>query len=107
MADTDCLRELLGDDAVDLGHGHWAKFFVRDGVRTGFFHVHPAAGGDHTPEGEPCAGAVNFDVPANTDRSPGRAVWQLLSADPLHVEPSILCSCGRHGFVRGGRWEEC
>lgn len=31
---------------------------------------------------------------------------RLVSEDPLHVEPSVLCSagCGDHGFVREGRW---
>lgn len=31
---------------------------------------------------------------------------RLVCADPLHVEPSILCpaGCGDHGFVRDGRW---
>jgi hypothetical protein len=93
MARTDYLLDLLGDGAVDLGGGHWARFIVRDEAKVGFFHVHPSAGGNHIPEGEPCAGGVNFDVPENQGHT--RAVWQLHSLDPLHVEPSILC------------WEEC
>lgn len=99
MSGTDHLMDLLGEDAVDLGSGHWARFTVRGGARVGFFHVHPAAGGGRIPEGEPCAGSVTFAGP--------EARWILHSLDPLHVEPSILCSCGRHGFVRGGKWEEC
>lgn len=36
---------------------------------------------------------------------------QLVSEDPLHIEPSILCSgdvqvCGRHGWIRDGRWQD-
>lgn len=39
--------------------------------------------------------------------------WQTASAhrvvslDPLHLEPSIgwMNCCGRHGFIRGGKWE--
>lgn len=34
--------------------------------------------------------------------------WTLVSADPIHIEPSILCStdpgCGTHGFIRDGKW---
>lgn len=30
--------------------------------------------------------------------------WTLVSRDPLHVEPSILCGCGEHGFIRDGKW---
>lgn len=30
---------------------------------------------------------------------------QLISEDPLHVEPSLGCrSCPSHGFIREGRW---
>jgi hypothetical protein len=29
----------------------------------------------------------------------------LISLDPLHIEPSILCiECGLHGWVRDGKW---
>lgn len=31
----------------------------------------------------------------------------LLVADPLHIEPSVLWDCcGKHGYLRGGRWTE-
>lgn len=33
--------------------------------------------------------------------------WELVSLDPIHVEPSLLCGCGSHGFIRHGAWEEC
>lgn len=31
---------------------------------------------------------------------------RIVSRDPLHIEPSILCSegCGFHGWVRAGKW---
>jgi hypothetical protein len=111
---TDYLLELLGPEAVDLGGGHFARFFVEEVGDTrlagderppaGFFHVHPSKGQADIPEGEPCAGTVSFGDPGHDSK--GRAHWSLVSLDPLHVEPSILCSCGRHGFVRAGRWEE-
>lgn len=29
----------------------------------------------------------------------------LVSSNPLHIEPSILCpNCGLHGYVRNGVW---
>lgn len=32
-------------------------------------------------------------------------IHQLVSEDPLHVEPSILCpECGDHGYIRDGQW---
>jgi hypothetical protein len=38
--------------------------------------------------------------------SPGHHT--LVSEDPLHIEPSLLCpdpACGLHGFIRDGKWE--
>ena len=30
---------------------------------------------------------------------------QIISTNPLHIEPSILCDdCGLHGWVRNGLW---
>jgi len=31
-------------------------------------------------------------------------VWDVQSWDPLTISPSVLCSCGDHGFIREGRW---
>lgn len=110
---TDYLLEIVsaGNAAIDLGNGHFARFFQEgDDLTTegetgpsGFFHVHPSKGQNHTPEGDPCAGSVTFDLP-RVRREGAR--WTLVSLDPLHVEPSILCSCGRHGYVRDGKWVE-
>ena len=36
-------------------------------------------------------------------RGPG-IHWELHSLSPLHVEPSIRCSCGEHGFIRDDKW---
>lgn len=36
----------------------------------------------------------------------GVAAHTLVAADPLHIEPSLLFGCcGKHGFIRAGRWE--
>jgi hypothetical protein len=105
MADSDYLLDLLGEGAIDLGNGHYARITSHhDCLAAGLFHVHPAAGGDHTPVGEPCAGSITFDLPENADRPGPR--WQLVSLDPLTVEPSLLCSCKSHGFIRNGKWIE-
>lgn len=58
------------------------------------------------PDGSECGGFVGFQGLAE----PNRAEWRVLSLNPLHLEPSILCSplkggCGSHGWIRGGRWE--
>lgn len=97
--------EPVPEGVVDLGHDVLILFQVGEDEKTkiGFIETHP------TPEGAGCHGQVVFDVPeAASVRSPK---WQLLSLDPLHIEPSVLCgiagkaiSCGHHGFVRDGRW---
>ena len=36
----------------------------------------------------------------------GATLHHLVSADPLHLEPSLLWAdcCGLHGFIRDGHW---
>lgn len=60
----------------------------------------------HTnPAGEPCAGFVTFDGDVQRQVEPNRPNrWTVESWDPLTLSPSVLCSCGDHGFVRNGRW---
>ncbi len=63
---------------------------------------------DHlTPSGDPCSGAINFDLPEVRQvlaGGPHREVWQVQSWEPLTISPSVLCSCGDHGFIREGCW---
>lgn len=50
----------------------------------------------HRCEGKLQLGTIDVTTPKH----------QLISTDPLHVEPSILCGqCGDHGYLRDGRWE--
>ncbi|MGW5147550.1 hypothetical protein [Rhodococcus koreensis] len=55
--------------------------------------------GHLTPDGEECLGQITFRGHGN-----GRPEWDVRSLDPLWVEPSILCSCGKHGWIRNGVW---
>lgn len=58
-------------------------------------------------DGSECAGGITFNTPrgrALAERSPGRATWDVQSWEPLTLSPSLLCSCGDHGFIREGRW---
>ncbi len=51
----------------------------------------------------PCTWAVAVEEGSWIPVGPGE--WTVVSADPLHLEPSILCTvCGDHGFIRDGRW---
>lgn len=60
------------------------------------------------PGGEPCAGSVYFEGVSMPPGDQARPKWQLLSLDPLHLEPSIHCvpphGCGHHGYIRDGAW---
>ncbi len=30
---------------------------------------------------------------------------QLVSLEPLHLEPSLIMPCGAHGWIRDGKWQ--
>jgi hypothetical protein len=101
---------------LDLGDGHSMRYFCWSPDRSipstaerykGVPDI-PKAGvtvKHLTPDGKPCMGAVNFDVPGAKEIFGGeRHVWQVQSWDPLTISPSLLCSCGDHGFIHGGKW---
>lgn len=102
------------DNAVDIGHDVAITWFSWSPDRD----LNPQYEGtpDISPmgvtvwhkrpdNGEHCGGAVPFDLPGVAERLPGRPLWQVVSLDPLHVEPSVLCrACGHHGWIRGGAW---
>ena len=56
-----------------------------------------------TPQGVGCVGSVTFDLP-EVRALTKHAVWQVESWEPLTISPSVLCSCGDHGFIREGKW---
>jgi hypothetical protein len=86
------------DGVLDLGHDVLVKLTAREGYEgpVGLIETHRSA------EGHGCGGSVTFDVPGAEGLGGPR--WQVISLDPLHIEPSVLCSCGHHGFIREGRW---
>jgi hypothetical protein len=103
---------------VDIGHDHAYSLYGAhggDGTTIGALVKHPLHDDDEQCRwrGE-CVGSILFRLPeaephavyqtedGNTGR---RAQWDLLSLDPFHVEPSLACHCGDHGFIRGGLWE--
>lgn len=55
------------------------------------------------PDGTPCEGYLQFDGPVQRRVSPERPMWQVTSWEPLTLTPSVLCSCGFHGWVTDGR----
>lgn len=85
---------------IGLGHGHFYSRYVNDdGDWIGIIDHH------QKPDGSQCGGgSVLFDVPANAGFADSNK-WTLVSEDPFHLEPSLLCRiCGDHGFIRDGKW---
>lgn len=105
QADPDGLAQDVEreDDAalniLDIGHDVRIMFTTRHGrgdARIGLIESHRA------PDGRECGGSVTFLVP-EAEGLPGPR-WQVDSWEPLTISPSVLCSCGHHGWIRDGRW---
>lgn len=104
-----------------IGGLHWLRYYAgRDtDLRIGCIVLHL---GPKTQRW--CMGSVLFDIPEaqrHRSKKPDGTlthVWQLVSRDPLHLEPSLLCralsgppgpdgkptECGDHGWIRNGQW---
>lgn len=87
--------------SIDLGNG---SFFVKSLDRAGQWIA--ITEWHKNPEGRLCGGWVPFNV-VSEYILPGTPKWEVKSLDPLHLEPSLLCGCGNHGWIRNGRWEPC
>lgn len=103
-------------DWIDLGHEHRARFtawhpdrdinphlaHLPDVDKWGLIVEHP----DARDRSKVCAGGITFDGEVQRELVPEKARWQVVSLEreTLHVEPSLLCICGDHGFIRGGQW---
>lgn len=87
------------EDAADLGGGVWASW-------------DPAWGdGEHPSIWHWCSRKNWADRPLYSGPRwavAGTRLHLVESRDPLHLEPSLLWSdcCGKHGWIRDGRWVE-
>lgn len=105
------------DFDMDLGHEHYARKFgwhpdrelnpqyegIPDQDFAGLIVRHPKL----NAPGEFCTSGINIQTMKGV-LPPEHPVWDLISEDPLHVEPSLLCRlCGDHGFIRNGLWVPC
>jgi hypothetical protein len=96
----------MGAEPLDLGHDHSLQFAAfAPGADSGLPEVerYGAHVYHRTPEGRDCVGFIVFDgLPPEI--ATGGPTWTVESWEPLTVSPSLLCSCGDHGFIRNGRW---
>lgn len=103
---------------IDLGHDHHARKFgwhpdrdlnpqfegIPDVDFAGVAVAHPKIG----HKGEWCVSAAHIKGAIEAVLGSNIPVWDLVSEDPLHVEPSLLCrTCGDHGWIRNGLWVPC
>jgi hypothetical protein len=101
--------------ALDLGNDHWIDWCIAgdgDDTRVGVivWHTLPPGAPDHLGNGMCACGPSwaptnwQLDHPDRFERSHSR--WTLHGAADEHLtlSPSILCSCGDHGFIQGGKW---
>lgn len=73
---------------------------IPDVDRYGALLEHPLA----SAETGRCMGSLTFRSEVALKLEPRVPMWTVESWDPLTISPSVLCACGFHGFIRGGRW---
>lgn len=92
-------------DPFELGHGHIGEYTsyhpagaLNPVERYGLLIKHS------TPSGNPCMGSVIFNSEAAKKAEPNKDYWDVQDWHSLTLSPSILCSCGDHGWIKEGRW---
>lgn len=99
-----------GLDLQDIGHDvYLSRVRDQEGNWIGLLEWHECISGinhkqlaqDNTDSGVSAGGVYFENAPAYV-KGPR---WQLVNADPLTINPSVLCrTCGLHGWIREGRW---
>ena len=105
-------------EVLELGDGHRLRFVswapdrsinpqyadLVDVERYGAIVEHPP-GPKYKGDSGKCEGYIHFKLPSHARLlSPKEPTWTVQSWEPLTLTPSLLCSCGDHGFIRGGKW---
>lgn len=89
---------MISGDWIDLGDGVSIAFYAQYDTEPveGLLWRHDCPGDPRGPEsrGDP----ISFNPPDPTG-------WTVEHWVPLTLSPSLRCTvCGRHGFIRAGRW---
>ncbi len=96
------LVEHYPDGVIDLGDYVRLRFTQHTGAAdySGAILEHPVLPSIvPVHSGGVCMGSIWFAGDGH-----GHPEWTVRSESPLTLEPSLLCHCGFHGFVREGRW---
>jgi hypothetical protein len=102
-------------EGIHLGHQHvlrWTEWDPDVELNPQYAELPELEPGQHfgaiighrKPDGDWCEGVIIFDTPRARRFDHNRPRWQVHSWDPLTITPSVLCSCGDHGFITDGRW---
>jgi hypothetical protein len=111
----------MAGERTDLGHGHslkWASWSPDRELNPQYAglpdveHCTAIVRHDLRPDDPKrtcqkqgyCEGAITIDSSVARQLWPAGPFWELQSAEPLTLSPSLLCHCGDHGFIREGRW---
>ena len=113
---NDQLGPAVPEHDIDLGDGHWLKWYAWAPDRSiqnnaeRFADVPDcekfgAAVPHRKTDGELCEGFVTLNGDVQQRVHPKVPKWTVGSWEPLTLSPSLLCrACGDHGFVRDGKW---
>lgn len=102
LVDPADVETYMGPSPVDAGHCvRFRVFFDSGGSPSVVYEQHANSNGD------PCIGALTLVIPGERERNGSTPMWDVVQSEPLTLSPSILCrSCGKHGYIHNGRWEE-
>lgn len=99
-------------DIIDLGHGHKGIFLQWAPDRELNPHTAHLPRVERfamvithvSPAGNECAGQITFAGDVQREISPRSVTWDVITWEPLTITPSVLCSCGDHGWIQNGVW---
>ena len=102
---------------IDLGDGHvlWFTCWKPDrAINPQYAHlpdvekfgalVGHAPGPNYKGNTGECMGGISFAGEIQAAIMPAHPAWSVEQWEPLTLSPSLLCSCGDHGFIRNGKW---
>jgi hypothetical protein len=98
---------------LDLGDNHWLSFTIWKPNREINPQLAHLPDDDHIggiishlkPDGTLCEGSIWFEGPVTKEVFANHPRWTVTGPwEQMTCNPSFLCHCGDHGFIRDGKW---